>query len=442
MTDEPLREEIRERVRRLIRERLGRETFVPGESVVPCAGRVYDEADVLAAVEASLDFWLTLGPYGERFGRALADKLGARHVVLTNSGSSANLLAVAALTSPKLRRPLRPGDEVITVAAGFPSTVNPILQQELMPVFVDVVPRTWGADPAVVEAAVGPRTRAVMLAHTLGNPFDLDEMVRVCQRHDLYLIEDNCDALGSTYGGRYTGTFGHLATQSFYPAHHITTGEGGAVLTPDGTLKAIVESFRDWGRDCWCAPGKANTCGKRFEWELGELPKGYDHKYTYTHRGYNLKPTDIQAAIGFAQLAKLDEFGAARRANWRYLREALGHLEEFLEFAEPTQKSDPSWFGFFFLVREAAPFTRDQLVAALEARKVQTRMLFGGNLLRQPAYAGVPHRVVGPLHESDRVLRHGLWVGVYPALRGEPIRYLAEVVSAECKRLSSARRAT
>lgn len=437
----PLRGEIAERVARLIGERLARQAFVPGESPVPCAGRVYDEAEVLAAVEASLDFWLTLGPWGERFERALADKLGVRHVVLTNSGSSANLLAVSALTSPKLPRPLVAGDEVITVAAGFPTTVNPILQNGLVPVFVDVLPRTHVADPDVVERAVGPRTRAVVMAHTLGNPFDLDAILDVCRRRDLYLVEDNCDALGSIYAGRYTGTFGHLATQSFYPAHHITMGEGGAVLASDGPLKVIVESFRDWGRDCWCAPGKANTCGKRFDWELGALPRGYDHKYTYTHRGYNLKPTDIQAAIGLAQLAKLDRFGAARRENWRFLREALGHLEEFFEFPEPTPKSDPSWFGFLLLVREGVPFTRDALVEALEARRVQTRMLFGGNLLRQPAYRAIPHRVVGGLPETERLLHRGFWVGVYPGLGGEPLRYLAGVVAAECKRLAAGRRA-
>lgn len=434
-----LRGEIRDRVRRLIRARLDCDTFVPGETPVPCAGRVYDEEEVIAAVEASLDFWLTLGPYGERFERALASKIGVRHVVLANSGSSANLLAVSALTSSKLPRPLCPGDEVITVAAGFPTTVNPILQNGLIPVFVDVLPRTYVADPNLVEEAVGPRTRAVVMAHTLGNPFDLDAILDICRRHDLYLVEDNCDALGSIYKGRFTGTFGHLATQSFYPAHHITMGEGGAVLTSDGRLKVIVESFRDWGRDCWCAPGKANTCGKRFEWELGNLPRGYDHKYIYTHRGYNLKPTDIQAAIGLAQLKKLDEFVAARRENWRFLRESLSHLEEFFEFPEATPGSDPSWFGFFLLVRENAPFSRDELVHALEARKVQTRMLFGGNLLRQPAYAGVQHRVVGELSQTDRLLRQGFWVGVFLGLRDRLLRYLAETIATECKQLLAGR---
>jgi len=435
--EEGARAEIRDRVARLIRERLARAAFVPGESPVPCSGRVYDEADVLAAVEASLDFWLTLGPYGERFERALAERLGVRHAILTNSGSSANLLAVSALTSPTLERALQPGDEVITVAAGFPTTVGPIVQNDLVPVFVDVLPGTGAADPGVVEAAIGPRTRAVMMAHTLGNPFDLDAVVGLCRRHDLWLVEDNCDALGSRYGGRPTGGFGDLATQSFYPAHHITMGEGGAVLASTGELKVIVESFRDWGRACWCAPGKANTCGQRFDWELGDLPRGYDHKYTYTHRGYNLKPTDLQAAIGLAQLDKLDRFIAERRRNWDFLRRAAAHLEEFFELPEPTPRSEPSWFGFLLVVREAAPFTRDELVRALEARRVQTRMLFGGNLLRQPAFRSIRHRVVGGLTQTERLLHGAFWVGVYPGLSGEPLRYLASVLDAECKRLAA-----
>ena len=438
--EEPLREEIRARVRRLVQERLARQTFTPGESVVPYAGRIYDEAEVVAAVEASLDFWLTLGPYGDRFERKLAAAIGGRHVVLVNSGSSANLVALSALTSPKLERPLRAGDEVITVAAGFPTTVNPIVQNGAVPVFVDVLPRTHVADPNVVEAAVGPRTRAVMMAHTLGNPFDVEAVRDICRRHDLYMIEDNCDALGSTFHGRFTGTFGDLGTLSFYPAHHITMGEGGAVLTNDSRLKVLLESFRDWGRDCWCAPGQANTCGKRFEWQLGGLPCGYDHKYVYVHRGYNLKPTDIQAAVGLAQLDKLDDFVRARREHWAHLRKALAPLEEFLELPEATPGSDPAWFGFFFLVRETAPFTRDALVQALEARKIQTRMLFGGNLLKQPAYADVPHRVVGELTQSERLLHHGMWVGVYAGLRGEPLRYMTESIVSAVRRLAGTAR--
>ena len=443
MADEPtaetgLRQEIDVLVRRLVQERLERRTFLPGASEVQYAGRVYDEHEVAAAVQASLDFWLTLGPYGERLERALASTLGARHVLLANSGSSANLLAVSALTSPKLARPLVAGDEVITVAAGFPTTVNPILQNGLVPVFVDVQPRTYVADPTRVADAVGPRTRAIMMAHTLGNPFDLDAVLEICRRHDLYLIEDNCDALGSVYRGKLTGTFGDLATTSFYPAHHITMGEGGAVIVADGPLKVIVESFRDWGRDCWCAPGKADTCGKRFDWQLGALPCGYDHKYIYSHRGYNLKPTDIQAAIGLEQLKKLESFGAARRRHWTFLREACRGLEEFLELPEATPGSDPSWFGFMMTVREQAPFTRGDLARRLEERKIQTRMLFGGNLLRQPAYEGIPHRVVGGLDQTDRVLDRGLWVGVYPGLAGAPLEYLAESLKAECRSLAGA----
>ncbi|MBM4439463.1 MAG: lipopolysaccharide biosynthesis protein RfbH [Candidatus Rokubacteria bacterium] len=434
--EEGLRAEIRERVRRLVRERLARATFTPGESVVQYAGRIYDDAEVVNAVEASLDFWLTLGPYGDRFERKLATTVGGRHVVLVNSGSSANLIALSALTSPKLERPLVPGDEVITVAAGFPTTINPIVQNGCVPVFVDVLPATHVADPDVIEAAVGPRTRAVMMAHTLGNPFDVDAVREICRRHDLYLVEDNCDALGSTFKGRMTGTFGDVGTLSFYPAHHITMGEGGAVLTNDGRLKVILESFRDWGRDCWCPPGQANTCGKRFEWQLGDLPCGYDHKYAYVHRGYNLKPTDIQAAIGVAQLDKLEDFVRARREHWAHLRKALAPFEDVLELPEPTPGSDPAWFGFFFLVREAAPFTRDDLVRALEARRVQTRMLFGGNMLKQPAYLGVAHRVVGPLTQTDRLLDRGMWVGVYAGLRGEPLRYMTETLVAEIQRLT------
>jgi len=435
MDEKPLRDQIQALVRRLIRERLAAETFRAGESVVPVSGRVYDEEEVVAAVDASLDFWLTLGPYGERFERTLATTVGARHAILVNSGSSANLLALSALTSPKLKRPLVPGDEVITVAAGFPTTVNPIYQNQCVPVFVDVLPRTHVADPNVVEAAIGPRTRAVMMAHTLGNPFDAEAMAEICRRRGLYLIEDNCDALGSTLRGRFTGTFGDLATLSFYPAHHITMGEGGAVLTGEGRLKVIVESFRDWGRDCWCAPGKANTCGKRFEWTLGDLPCGYDHKYVYVHRGYNMKPTDIQAAIGLAQLEKLDAFCLARREHWAYLRKAVAPFEEFLELPEATPGSDPSWFGFFFVVRDDAPFTRDQLVHALEGARIQTRMLFGGNLLRQPAFIDAPHRIVGGLDQTDRLLRGGVWVGVYPGLAGEGMAYLAETIATACRRL-------
>jgi len=438
MADEQsLRGEIHELVRQLVRERLSGSSFVPGETTLNYAGRVYDEAEVVAAVDASLDFWLTLGPYGEKFERELARRMGTRHAVLVNSGSSANLIALAALTSPKLERPLVAGDEVITVAAGFPTTVNPIVQHGLTPVFIDVEPRTYVARTEDVAAAVGPRTRAIMMAHTLGNPFDIDGVLEICRRHELYLVEDNCDALGSTYKGKMTGTLGDFGTLSFYPAHHITMGEGGAVVTRDGRLKVILESFRDWGRDCWCAPGKADTCGKRFGWELGGLPCGYDHKYIYVHRGYNLKPTDMQAAIGLAQLDKLDSFVAARKTHWRALSAALAPFEEFYELPAATPHSDPSWFGFMLMVRPAAPFTREDIVRALEKRRIETRMLFGGNLIKQPAYAGVAHRVVGELTETDRLLTNAFWVGVYPGLHGARIRYLIESLQAETKRLAA-----
>ncbi len=388
----------------------------PGNGTVPYAGRVFDENEMVAAVDAVLDFWLTLGPQGDAFERELAAYVGAAHALLVNSGSSANLVAFATLTSPQLERPLQPGDEVITVAAGFPTTVAPIVQYGCVPVFVDVDANTANVLPDRLAAAVGPRTRAVMLAHTLGNPFDVDAVLDVVRRHDLYLIEDNCDALGSTYRGRKTGTFGTLATQSFYPPHHLTMGEGGAVLTGSGRLRRIAESFRDWGRDCWCASGKDNTCGKRFGWKLGQLPEGYDHKYVYSHLGYNLKPLDVQAAIGRQQLRKLDAFVAARRANHARLSAALAPYAEFLSVQQPTPHSEPSWFGLLLTVRPGAPFTRRDLVRHLESRAVQTRQLFGGNLLRQPAFQGVRHRVVGDLANTDRIMNDAFFVGVYPGL--------------------------
>jgi CDP-6-deoxy-D-xylo-4-hexulose-3-dehydrase len=345
--------------------------------------------------------------------------------VVVNSGSSANLVAFASLTSPMLDRPLVPGDEVITVAAGFPTTVAPIVQHGCGPVFVDVDLETANILAERLEDARGPRTRAVMLAHTLGNPFDLDAVTDFVKRHDLYLVEDNCDALGTIYRGRRTGTFGHLATQSFYPPHHLTMGEGGAVLTNSGRLKRIAESFRDWGRDCWCPSGQDNTCGKRFAWELGDLPAGYDHKYIYSHLGYNLKPLDVQAAIGRQQLRKLDAFVAARRANHSFLLEALRPFEEMLLLPRPTPGGEPSWFGFLVTVRDGAPFRKAELVQYLEARQVQTRQLFGGNLLRQPAFKNVPRRVVGKLTNTDKIMNDSFFVGVYPGLTPAMLNYLA-----------------
>ena len=401
--------------------------FIPGETAVPVSGRTFDAAELVHLIDASLDFWLTTGRYAEQFERDFARYIGVRHAMLCNSGSSANLLALTSLTSPQLgARRLQPGDEVITVAAGFPTTVNPILQNGLVPVFLDINPATHNIDTTDLEAAVGPRTRAIMLAHTLGNPFDLDTVLEVAKKHDLWLIEDNCDALGSTYNGRKTGTFGHLATVSFYPAHHITMGEGGCVLARSPILKKIVESFRDWGRDCWCAPGKENTCGKRFEWELGQLPYGYDHKYIYSHIGYNLKLTDMQAAVGLAQLEKLPEFIAARKRNWQQLYEGLKPFEEFFVLPEATPGSDPSWFGFLMTVREGAPFGRHELIRYLEDHRVATRLLFSGNLLRQPAYQNIPHRVHGSLKWTDRAMTHSFWIGIYPTLTETMLEYTLE----------------
>jgi len=421
-----------------------RPEFVPGGTFVPYAARVYDHQEVEAAVDASLDFWLTLGEHGARFQRGLANFLGVRTSVLVNSGSSANLLAFSALTSPELGpRRIRPGDEVITAAAGFPTTVNPVIQQGCVPVFIDTDPRTANARVEQLEEAYSPRTRAVMMAHTLGNPFDLDTVLEFCHRHHLWLIEDNCDALGARYKGKFTGSFGDLSTQSFYPPHHLTMGEGGAVnIVRSALLKKLVESFRDWGRDCWCDSGKENTCAKRFEWELGDLPQGYDHKYIYSHIGYNLKPLDIQAAIGEQQLQKLPDFIAARRRNWERLYAGIAPFEEFLELPQPTPGAEPSWFGFLLLVRPEAPFTRKDIVRFIEERKIQTRMLFGGNLARQPAYltadAHGDHalfRVVGDLPGADRMLNDAFFLGVYPGLGEAQLDYMIATVAAFFKTL-------
>ena len=414
-------------VRQYYEAELGPGDFVPGETPVPVSGRTFDAEEVVSLVDASLDFWLTTGRFAAQFERDFARYIGVRHAMLCNSGSSANLLALSSLTSPKLaERQLQPGDEVITVAAGFPTTVNPIVQNRLVPVFLDVDLRTCNLSTDHLEEAITPRTKAIMIAHTLGNPFDVDAVLDVVNRHNLWLVEDNCDAVGSTYRGRLTGSFGHLATVSFYPAHHITMGEGGCVLTRHAWLKKIVESFRDWGRDCWCAPGVANTCGKRFEWQLGDLPCGYDHKYIYSHVGYNLKLTDMQAAVGVAQLVKLSEFIAARKRNWQQLYNGLKAFEEFLILPEPTPHSDPSWFGFLLTVRPEASFSRNELVRFLEERQVATRLLFGGNLTRQPAYQNVHHRVVGELTNTDVVMNQTFWIGVYPRLTPAMIAYVLE----------------
>jgi CDP-6-deoxy-D-xylo-4-hexulose-3-dehydrase len=426
MSAEALRAQILELVAAYAAEQWQTGPFVPGVTPVPVSGKVFDGTDVQHLVDASLDFWLTTGRFAREFEHRFAAWWGTNHCLLVNSGSSANLLALTALTSPQLGdRRLKPGDEVITCAAGFPTTVAPILQNGLVPVFVDAHVPTYNADPSGLEASVGPRTRAILLAHTLGNPFDLDTVMALAKKHDLWVIEDCCDAVGAEYRGRKVGTFGDLATVSFYPAHHITMGEGGAVLTDNPKLKKIVESFRDWGRDCWCEPGVDNTCGKRFDWQLGDLPHGYDHKYTYSHLGYNLKLTDMQAAVGLSQLDKLDGFIARRRENFSHLRARLGPLDEFLILPEPTPHSDPSWFGFPITLREGAPITRNTLIRHLESRKIGTRLLFGGNLLRQPAFKDTPRRVVGDLATSDLIMNRTFWIGVYPGLTPPMLDFIA-----------------
>jgi CDP-6-deoxy-D-xylo-4-hexulose-3-dehydrase len=422
-----LRAEILDLVRQYHALAFPTRPFEPGRSAVPCAGRVFDEEEVVHLVDSSLDMWLTTGRYAEQFEREFARLMGVRHALLVNSGSSANLVALSCLTSPKLGdRRLRPGDEIITVAAGFPTTVNPIVQNGLVPVFVDVHVPTYNIDVAQLEGALSDRTRGIMIAHTLGNPFDLGAVSDFAERHDLWLIEDCCDAVGATYDGRGVGTFGDLATVSFYPAHHITMGEGGAVLTDRPYLKKLAESFRDWGRDCWCAPGADNTCGKRFDWQLGELPPGYDHKYIYSHIGYNLKVTDMQAALGVAQMGKVDGFVAARRRNFSRLQEGLRPLEEFFVLPEATPGSDPSWFGFPIAVRPGAPFGRAEAVRHLNERRIATRQVFAGNLLRQPAYRDVAHRRIGDLPNTDFVMNQAFWVGVYPGLDDAMIDYMVD----------------
>jgi CDP-4-dehydro-6-deoxyglucose reductase, E1 len=426
--------DVRERILALAEEyftaKFRSQAFVPGETTVPVSGKVLDASDLRNLIDASLDCWLTTGRFANQFERQFARYFGLRGASLVNSGSSANLVAFSCLTSPKLGdRRLRPGDEVITVAAGFPTTVNPILQNRCVPVFIDITIPTYQADATQLEAALSERTRAIMIAHTLGNPYDLDLVSSFAKAHNLWLVEDSCDALGARYKGQKVGTFGDLATVSFYPAHHITTGEGGAVLTNSPLLKTLAESFRDWGRDCWCEPGKDNTCGKRFDWQLGELPCGYDHKYTYSHIGYNLKMTDMQAAIGLSQLEKLPGFIAARLRNFAYLYERLKPLEDVLLLPESTPNAEPSWFGFPIGVREGAPFERDALIRELESRKIATRLLFGGNLVRQPAYQEAEFRVVGDLRNTDFVMRNVFWVGIYPGLTEAMLDYVAETLT-------------
>lgn len=405
---------------------LKKHPFEPGVSVIPPSGKVIGTEELQNMVDASLDAWLTTGRFNDAFERKLGEFLGIKHVLTTNSGSSANLLAVSALTSSQLgEKALKSGDEVITVAAGFPTTVNPLLQHGLVPVFVDIQIPTYNIDPSQIEKAVSDKTRAIMIAHTLGNPFALDEVMRVAKKYDLWIVEDCCDALGSTYKDKRVGTFGDIGTLSFYPAHHITMGEGGAVFTKSGKLKRILESFRDWGRDCYCPPGKDNTCGKRFGWQLGGLPKGYDHKYTYSHVGYNLKVTDMQAAVGLAQLDRLPEFIATRKRNFRYLRNRLSELQEFLILPEATEGSDPAWFGFPVTLQKETGIERLDLLKYLDQHKIGSRLLFAGNLTRQPYFQKKHYRVSGTLTNTDLIMNNTFWIGVYPGLTEVMLDYLS-----------------
>ena len=400
------------------------EEFIPGQTYIRYAGRVFDAAEIKALVDSSLDFWLTTGRFARQFEGEFCAWLGVKHCLLTNSGSSANLLAISALTSPKLgERRLKPGDEVITTACAFPTTVNPIVQNNLVPVFLDVDIGTYNIEAEDIEKALSPKTRAIFIAHTLGNPFDLDKVMAIARQHNLWVVEDNCDALGSTYKGKYTGTFGHIATFSFYPPHHITMGEGGALVTNDNELKRLIESFRDWGRDCWCDPGCDDTCGKRFGWQLGTLPFGYDHKYIYSHIGYNLKVTDMQAAVGAAQLTKLPGFIEARKRNWRTLHDGLKKYDDYFVLPRATKDSEPSWFGFPITVKENAPFSRNEITGYLEDSKIATRLLFAGNIIRQPSFEGVNYHVSGELKNTDFIMNNTFWIGVYPGLTGEMLDY-------------------
>ena len=422
------RQKILDLVRSYANQKTKATSFIAGETPVPVSGKVLDEEDYVALVDSSLDGWLTAGRFTEEFERNLAKFVGARSSVFVNSGSSANLLALTALTSSKLgERALKPGDEVLTVAMGFPTTVNPIIQNGLKPVVVDVELETYDAIPEMLAEAVSSKTKAIMLAHTLGNPFDLDVVQKLCKENNLWLIEDSCDALGSTYNGQRTGSFGDTATVSFYPAHHITTGEGGAVFVKSPLVRKQVESFRDWGRDCYCQTGHDDTCQKRFGWRLGDLPDGYDHKYTYSHIGYNLKSTDMQAAIGLSQLNKVEKFIHKRKENFQYLYNQF-HGTEGLILPKATNKSDPSWFGFPITLDPNHPVNRENLLRFLDSKKIGTRLMFAGNIVKQPAYRGIDFKIVGDLKNTDIVMTRTFWVGVYPGLTKEMLEYVAETI--------------
>jgi CDP-6-deoxy-D-xylo-4-hexulose-3-dehydrase len=424
-----LRAQILDLVTEYHKEAFPEKPFLGGISTIPVSGKVFDNHELELLVDSSLDFWLTTGRYAEKFEKSFAKKMEMKHAMLCNSGSSANLLAVTALTSSRLgKRALKDGDEVITAAAGFPTTVNPILQNRLVPVFVDIELGTYDSSVEKIEAAIGPKTKAIVMAHTLGNPFDIQGVMELAEKHNLFVVEDTCDAVGAKFNGKAVGSFGDLSTASFYPAHHITMGEGGCVMVKKASMKKIVESLRDWGRDCWCPPGQDDTCGRRFDWQLGELPYGYDHKYVYSHIGYNLKMTDMQAAVGVAQLEKLDGFIDARNANWKRLYKGLKSVEEFLLLPKATKGSEPSWFGFPITVKENAPFSRFDLVQHIESRRIGTRQLFGGNLLKQPAYVGLPIKVVGSLKNADIVTDSTFWIGVYPGLTNEIVDFMSGTI--------------
>ena len=428
------REQIFDLVRKFEQKHRKPKGFEPGKTVIPPSGKLIDHDELVAMVDASLDGWLTAGRFNMEFERRLSKFLGVKHVLTVNSGSSANLIAFNCLTSPKLGdRAIQKGDEVISVAAGFPTTVNPILQFGAVPIFVDVSLDTYNIDVTAIESVITSKTKAIMLAHTLGNPFNLDAVTRLCKTHNLWLVEDTCDALGSTYRGQKVGTFGDVGTLSFYPAHHITMGEGGAVFTNNDELKVIAESYRDWGRDCYCLPGKDNTCGKRFEWQLGSLPCGYDHKYTYSHIGYNLKISDMQAACGLAQLKKVEGFIAARKRNFEFLRNSLSDLQDFLTLPKATEHSDPSWFGFPLTIKRSSPISRFELINHLDENRIGTRLLFAGNLTRQPSMVGQKYRIATSLDNTDTIMNDTFWVGIHPALTEEMLAYTANVISRSLK---------
>lgn len=437
----PTAAEIRKQISSLVSDYydavFGDREFIAGVTPVPVAGRVFNANEMNLLVASGLDFWLTAGPYACEFEKKFAHFFGLRHAVLVNSGSSANLLAVSALTSPLLgEKRLKPGDEVLTVAAGFPTTVNAIIQNRLIPVFLDVTLPTYNVDVNQLEGAFSEKTRAVVLAHTLGNPFDLKTVKEFCDRHSLWLIEDCCDALGATFEHQQVGSFGEMSTASFYPAHHITMGEGGAIVTGNSQLKSILESFRDWGRDCWCPPGSDNTCGKRYDWDFPNIPEGYDHKYVYSHIGYNLKATDMQAAVGLAQMEKLESFIGTRRSNFDILYKGLKDLENYLIMPEATQGSYPSWFGFPLALRKETPFSRKALLQFLQEKKIGSRLLFGGNLTRQPAYKDVIYRIATSLENTDFVMSQVFWLGVYPGLNRPMLNYVIETMHSFFKQAS------